>query len=281
MPDILRAAAGCAFAALAALASPAHAGPFENMVEMCANPDSDPAEALKFCLNALDNRGMDRQPASVRAKVAMNAGIAAFELGRYGQAADSQTRAIEADPSLGPAYAARARAYEKMGRPGDALTDFEAAIRLAPNDADARLGRGVLLMGAGQEQAALADFDAAAQLRPNWTAPYFNRGVVRTRLGDYAGAEADFSVVLSRHPDDIQALINRGKVRAALGMASARTDLDRALQLRPESGAAWFARGEVQELAGDREAANADYMRAYQLGHSDPRLLERMRQLGG
>lgn len=284
-PRLRAAAALVVFVPLAPLATlaplPAAAGPFENMVEVCADPSYSPAEALKFCQNALNHSGMDRQPSEVRARVAMNAGIAAYELGRWAEAADSQTRAIEADPRLGAAYGHRARAYERMGRPAEALTDYEAAIRLSPNDANALLGRGVMLLNAGQAEAALADFDRAAALEPDWSAPYFNRGVVLSRLGDYARAEADFSAVLAQEPDDAQALINRGKVRMALGLGSARDDFDRALALRPEWGAGWFARGEFHDFAGDREAANADYMRAYQLGHSDPRLIERMRQLGG
>lgn len=273
-----RAAATLALAALPALAQ---AGALENMVAVCADPDRSPAEALKFCQNAMASRAMDRQPAEVRAKVLMNAGIAAFELGRYGEAADSQTRALEIDPTLAPAYATRARAYEKMGRGGDALADYDAAVQYAPNDANVYLGRGVMRLGAGDHQGSVADFDRAVQLQPQWTAPYYNRGVARALLGDFAGAESDFSTVLSRHPDDVQALVNRGKARTALRHPGAGEDFDRALQLRPEWGAGWFARAEYLDVLGRREAANADYLRAYQLGHSDPKLIERVQQLGG
>lgn len=267
--------------ALAALPAVGAAGPLENMVEICADPDRSPAEALKFCQNAMEHRSMDRQPPGVRARVLLNAGIAAYELGRFSEAADSHTRALDNDPTLGAAHAGRARAYERMGRRADALADYNAAVRYSPNDANVFLGRGVLRLAERDVRGALEDFDRAVQLEPDWTAPYYNRGVALSLLGEFARAERDFSTVLSRHPDDAQALVNRGKARTALGDRGAGADFDQALRLRPEWGAGWYARAEYFDMIGQREAANADYLRAYQLGHSDPKLIERVQGLGG
>lgn len=278
-PFLRRSAAALAIAALPGAAA-ANAA-LENMVEICADPDRGAAEALEFCHRALDHRAMEKQPDTVRARVLLNAGIAATELGRLDLAVDDHSRAIELDPGLAAAWLGRARAYGGLGRLNEAKADYDAGLRLAPDDADAWLGRGVVRLKGGDAAGALGDFDRAVQLRPDWTAPYFNRGVAYAMTGDPARAAADFSVVLERNPDDVQALVQRAQARAALGRAGAEQDFDRALALRPDWGAGWFARGRFHDQAGRQEAANADYMRAYQLGHSDPRLIERIQAIGG
>ncbi len=100
-------------------------------------------------------------------------------------------------------------------------------------------------------------------------------------MGQYQLAEADFSDVIGRNPRDAGAYLNRGRARAALGKKKAFNDLDRAVALQPEWGQAWFIRGRYREEQGDVEGANADYLRAYQLGHSDPWLIQRVRELSG
>ena len=278
-PFLRRSAAALAIAALPVAAAANVA--FQNIVEVCADPDRSAAEALKFCHIALEHRSMEKQPDSVRALVLLNAGIAATELGRLRSAIDSHSRALELDPGLAQAYLGRARAYGRLGRLNEALADYDAGLRLAPGDADGWLGRGVVRLRGGDPAGAVGDFDRAVQLRSDWTAPYFNRGVAHAMTGDPARAAADFSIVIERNPDDAQALIRRGEARAALGRPGAQQDFDRALALRPDWGAGWFARGRFHDRAGRREAADADYMRAYQLGHSDPRLIERIQAIGG
>ncbi len=100
-------------------------------------------------------------------------------------------------------------------------------------------------------------------------------------MGQYQLAEADFSDVIGRNPRDAGAYLNRGRARAALGKKKAFNDLDRAVALQPEWGQAWFIRGRYREEQGDVEGANTDYLRAYQLGHSDPWLIQRVRELSG
>ena len=253
----------------------------ENMVEVCADPDRPPREALKFCLNALERSDMDREPPEIRAKVLMNAGIAAHELGRDGQAIEAHSRALRIHPQLAGAYLGRARAYARTGRLEQAMADYDAALRLAPRDPQAWLGRGTARLKAGDAAGAISDFDRALRLRRDLPAAHFNRGLAHAMAGQHARAEADFSAVLAQNPQDAEAWVNRGKARLALGRPGAGADFDRALELRPDWAAGWFARGRYHDAIGRREAADADYMRAYQLGHSDPRLIERVQRIGG
>jgi tetratricopeptide (TPR) repeat protein len=137
------------------------------------------------------------------------------------------------------------------------------------------------MLNRGAADRALPDFDKAMKLDPTLAAARYNRGVANLRLGRAARAEADFTAVIGRNPQDAGAYLNRGRARMALGRRGARNDLDRAIALAPEWAAAWFTRGQFFDARGETDAANADFLRAYQLGLSDPWLVERVRNMSG
>lgn len=267
-----------AVAISAGLSTAPAAAPLGNLVEVCGNPNASPRDVIHFCRMALDTGKLDPLAA---AQVNANLGIGYFELGNYGEAVAAYTAAIATAPQMVAAYVNRARAYERLQRPNEAAADYTQAIQLDAGAADAYLGRGVLLLRHGQAQRAIDDFSRAIYGRPDWVAPRFNRGVAYLNTGANAEAEQDFSEVLSKSPEDAAAWTNRGRARAALGDPRAEADFDRAIGLDPEFGGAWFARGKYHDDRGAREAANADFLRAYELGYADPWLIQRMREISG
>ena len=100
-------------------------------------------------------------------------------------------------------------------------------------------------------------------------------------LGSYENALQDFSTVIRHDPDDAAAWMNRGRAKAGLQMPDAAADFDKAIALDPEWGGAWFVRGKYNDERGQREAANADFLRAYELGYPDPWLINRVREIAG
>lgn len=273
-------AAALVLAALFAGLSPqaARAGEIENLLALCSDPATPPLEAFNACWRAAEQGRLD---ARRRALVWMNAGIAAHALGRYDSAVAAHDFAIEADPGLAAAFVNRARAQEKLDRLNEALADYAAAISLEPANPDAYLGRGALMLARGAPDRALPDFGRALELDPGLGLARYNRGLAHLQLGNYAAAEMDFSAVIGGDPREAGAYLNRARARAVLEKPGARNDFDRAIALRPEWAVAWYLRGRYLDATGDREAANADFQRAYQLGHSDPWLIERMRQISG
>ena len=91
----------------------------------------------------------------------------------------------------------------------------------------------------------------------------------------------DFTTVINRNPDDAGAYLNRGRARAGLGHPGAGPDFDQAIALAPEWGGAWFVRGRYRDRQGQRDAANGDFIRAYELGYPDPWLQKRIREISG
>jgi tetratricopeptide (TPR) repeat protein len=250
----------------------------ENLLAVCSNPNTPARDALSACRSVAEHGRLD---ARRRALVWLNAGIAAQSLGRYSEAVDAHTAAIEADPRLATAFANRALAYDKLGKLNEALADYAATISLKPNDPEAYLGRGVLMLNRNAPERALPDFSRAIELDPKSVPARYNRGLAFLQLDQNELAEMDFTSVIGRDPKDSGAFLNRGRARAALGKPGARNDFDRAIALNPEWAPAWFMRGRFLDGQGDVDAANADFLRAYQLGDSDPWLIERIRQMSG
>lgn len=258
-----------------ATAWPAHAQ-LDTFIDVCGDPDARPADVVHFCQKALDT---GRLPKRAEAQVRTNRGIGLFQMQRYDEAVQEYSRAAAADAGLIDIYLNRARAYEKLGRLREAAADYAEALRRNPREANAYVGRGAMLLSHGDPQRAITDLTTAIKLQPDWVSPYFNRGVAHMRLRDYAAATVDFSFVIQRNPQDSAAYLNRGRARVGLGLAEAGADFDKAIELAPEWGGAWFARGQYWDSKGNTEAANGDFIRAYQLGYQDPWLVERMSRI--
>jgi tetratricopeptide (TPR) repeat protein len=256
----------------------AAAGETENLLALCSDPQTPVRDALSACRRVAETGRLD---ARRRALVWLNAGIAAHTLGLYAEAVGAHSAAIEADPRLSAAFENRALAYEKLNQINEALTDYAAAISLRPKQPGAYLGRGILMLNHGAPERALPDFGRALELDATLIAARYNRGLAFLQLEQNELAEVDFSDVIGRDPRDAGAYLNRGRARAEQGKAAARNDFDRAIALKPEWAAAWYMRGRFLDAEGAIDEANADFLRAYQLGQSDPWLIERIRRMSG
>mgnify|MGYP006281877119 CR=1 FL=1 len=258
---------------LAPLTAQAQGGP----LAACADPGTKPPTALEVCRDALRD---PRLTPGQRAGVLVNLGVAQAALDRHGDAARSFGLAIRTDPDLVQAYTNRARSLIALGRAEEAMADFDAAVELAPRRADSWLGRGGLHLRMGEAGKAVEDLSRAIGLDPRGTAAFYNRGLANMQLGRPREAATDFSVVVARAPEDVDALVARAEARAAAGIEGARADFDRALELAPDRGESWLARGRFLDARGEAEAANRDFLRAYELGVEDRWLVERVQGLG-
>ena len=267
--------------ALALIAVPATApaqANLRNLVELCSSTRVSASEVVRACQNALRKGRLEPR---TEAQIRTNLGAGLFDMGRFGDAEFEYTHAIRLDPGLMAAYVNRARAYERLNRLRDAVADYNTVIERDRNAADAYLGRGALLLRHGDPQRAVTDLSTAIRLQPGWTEPRFNRGMAYLQLADYGAAIEDFTVVIGRDSEDAGAYLYRGQSRAAQGDRAARDDFDQAVRLAPEWASVWYARGRFLDGLGQREAANADLLKAYNLGYQDPWLVERVREISG
>lgn len=265
--------------AVVAVLSPGRAdAQLSSLVERCAAAESNAHDTVNFCQRALATGQLNTQ---AEAQVRTNLAIGFYELARYTDARVELDQAIASQPDLTLAYLYRARALERLGRLSDAAGDYATVLRRDPGAWEAFLGRGEMLLNNGDAAAAERDFSAVLRLQPGMVGAHFNRGAARYQLGAWAGAAADFQAVIEATPLDAAAHLNLAQSRGAAGDAGAETVYDKAISLAPEWARAWFARGVFFESQDRREEANRDFMRAYELGFSDPWLNERVRQIRG
>lgn len=257
--------------------SPASAD-LNTFIERCGSQDSSARDVINFCQRALQSGGLDDRTA---AQVRANLGVGFFEIGDYRSALVEYNQAVAAAPDIIGIYLNRARVFERLGDLRSAAQDYAFVLQRDPRAADAHLGRGAMLLANGDPGRALDDFSRAVALQPDWVSPYFNRGMSHYQLGMWREAVSDFTEVLKRSPRDAAAYLNRGRALAQSGRAEAGRDFDRAIEIDPEWGGAWFARGQYWDANGNREAANRDFIRAYELGYPDAWLIKRVREISG
>jgi len=123
-----------------------------------------------------------------------NKGYEAVMTGRYEEAQDAFTRAIELKPNDAEAYHNRGLAYSLLGNHQQAIMDLNKAIELKPDDAGAYAGRGLAYGNLGNHQQSIKDFNKAIELRPDFAEAYRNRGAAYGNLGNYQEAIANFKI---------------------------------------------------------------------------------------
>lgn len=99
--------------------------------------------------------------------------------------------AIELNPLLIEAYAARGRIKYKFNDFNGAFEDYTYAIDLAPNNAENYNRRGKALYELEKYEQAISDYNQAIQISPNNASFYVNRAWAKRWLNDIGGANDD------------------------------------------------------------------------------------------
>ena len=145
------------------------------------------------------------------------------------------------------------------GRYRDALQWLKPFAEEHPQHYSAWFVRGICHDHLGQYHDAVAAFTVCISLESNVSWAFFNRGIARLHLPDYRGAEADFTRTLERQGDHLAARLHRAIARKGMKQfAAAIEDLDQILLSEDAPVRAWFLRGEVNGLLGNRDDANRD-----------------------
>lgn len=134
-----------------------------------------------------------------------------FSLGRYDQAIEDFTKAIERGGGNSVTYNTRGRVYFEKGRYEDALADASRAIELDPRSDAAWNTRGYILYTLRRYEEALRDFDKALEIYPRHEGAYNHRGLVLTAMERYDRALADFDAALKIDPDYREVYANKAE----------------------------------------------------------------------
>jgi tetratricopeptide (TPR) repeat protein len=160
--------------------------------------------------------------------------------GRADVAVERADDALEADPSIGAAWALRAAANHKAGRPDDALYDYARALGFRPDDATIMQGMAQLYREIGRPHAALTLIASvceqyAAGEQPQELADL--HGQILFDLARYDEAAQIFSAAAARGPTSVDLLCRLGEARLLAGRPDAARDAaEAALALDPTHG---------------------------------------------
>jgi len=167
-----------------------------------------------------------------------------------------------------------AAAAWQEGRYRDAAAAYRDLLARDPRLVDARLGLARALEAADQPEAAVAALGEAIDLAPDQTEYLVVRGAILGRLRRFPEAEADLRRVLKLHPAHAPALHELGLLFLKKGLAAPAAEMfQRSLSLQPDRPAAYLHLGEALNRAGDLTGAASALQRALQLEPSSRQAL--------
>ncbi|MDJ0720809.1 MAG: tetratricopeptide repeat protein [Desulfobacterales bacterium] len=190
-------------------------------------------------------------------------GLVELKNGRYQQAVEAFTAAIEAVPHDFEALNNRGFARIYTGDYDGAIADCTQAIAYNPGSAKSYNNRGFAYIFKASYPAAVRDFDRALAINPRYVDAYSNRCLAYIRQEQYARAVTDCSQALVINPRSAKALYNRGFARDRQGdPAGALGDYVQALSVKPDyievfNNIAWILATSPDERLRDGERAVA------------------------
>ena len=171
-----------------------------------------PVESLNRLLSRLDKR-VNR----LSAIEWLEKGLALMESGKYQDAIEAYSEAIELNPNYVKAYNNRGVAYRNLGEYQQAMRDYGRAIEIDPNYVEAYNNRGIAYAKLGDYRQAIRDYDRAIELNPENALVYCNRGIAYDKLGDYRQSIRDYDKTIELDPKFALAYYNRGISYGKLG----------------------------------------------------------------
>jgi tetratricopeptide (TPR) repeat protein len=128
-------------------------------------------------------------------------GLELQRVGRQSAALDAFTRAVAADPSLGPAHFGRGLLLRDADRMEESRHALELAVTLDPTASGAWFALGLTCQDLHDEAAAAEAFQAALHHRSAFAEAAVNLGIARQRLGDMNRALEAYREAVHIRPD--------------------------------------------------------------------------------
>jgi protein O-GlcNAc transferase len=161
--------------------------------------------------------------------------MAAFQQGRWSDAAVGFTRLAALDPTCAIFHGNLAAAWRQQRRPDQALPHLQRARDLEPDNARIRFQLGSVLLELGHPECE-AELARAIELDPHQVDARVNLAIVHSRRGQLARAGALLREALERAPDHIEAHSNLASLLREQGeIGPSREHTRRALALCPGS----------------------------------------------
>ena len=137
-----------------------------------------------------------------------------FSLGQYKEAEQAYSKFIDAQETVDPAAMyMRGVSYMQSGRYEEAIDDFTVALDDPEQGHNARFNRAVSYMQLGRFDEAEADFTLLTDAGAAIEGLSLNRGITRMSQGKMAEAAEDFTASIDKEEQTADALVNRAACR--------------------------------------------------------------------
>jgi choline-sulfatase len=201
-----------------------------------------------------------------------SSGPAELGLGRvYGSrgeldaALECYRRALEISPEAPEARSEMATILIRQGQLAKAVDELEHLVRVHPDYAPAHRSLGALYRGRGDDERALQEYRLAARLAPNDSGAHFLLAKLLAAKGRFDEALPAYRTALRLDPNAVHARIGLGDLYFRQGeLAAAREQFEIAARLSPKFADAYFALGTLDAREGKLDSAARNYRAALQ-----------------
>ncbi len=177
--------------------------------------------------------------------------------GDYDDAVISYTEAIQAGVDLELAYRGRGDAYAAQRKFQKALEDYSASLE-EDRTASTLVRRCKVYRILNKPNLALEDCDAAMSLKEDVDA-YVARAGVYLQRNDIASARSDVNTALELDAESVNAYYMRSQIETVQGTVNAAIEsLDKCIELQPENLTCYWDRGYLYYAMGEVEQASED-----------------------
>ncbi len=195
--------------------------------------------------------------------------------GKYQEAVDELSKAVDAEPGHMAARTSLGVAFHRLGDDDRALSCYEAVLKIDPKHADAHYFRANILYSRGNVREAISEYTTAIGLQPELIRAH-EQAAPRDRLTDYTDTPAGMYQIAKRaarilelnrsledNPRQPTLFKERASEYSRLGnYEQAIADYDSCLAIQPDDAGALHARGLAFEQMGQPDRALRDYQQA-------------------
>ncbi len=193
---------------------------------------------------------------------------------KYDEALRCFDKALEIYPQDIWAWNGKGDVFNHMQRYEDAIKAYDRALEIDPQAFGPVNGKAHALWMLGRRNESLKVYDSAvelASLASEKALFWFEKAHLLAENGDYNETVKALEEVSRLAPQDKDLWINGGVLLSAhLGRYEEALEYyERALQIDPADGYAWYAKGEAQKALGRQAEADEAYAKAKEMGYQE------------
>jgi tetratricopeptide (TPR) repeat protein len=210
-------------------------------------------EAIKPFEKGIENiEQLQNDRKSTFAYVYKDFGTVLSELGRYAEAIENYSIALELDPDDAMAYRGLGDVLYDLERYEEANENYYKATACAPDDAMAYRGLGDAFSRQGKYEEAIENYNKATARAPDDAVAYRGLGDAFFSQGKYEEAIENYNKATAHAPDDATAYRKLGDTLSLLNKVDeAIKNYNKAVELNPQDAEAFGSLGQTYKVLGD------------------------------